>query len=320
MSLYGSANHFDDDRTYDAYTGKALFKAQLSNFDAAAGDGSYQRRRTLSCKPCYPWPARRVIKVGRELWVIGEPVIDNWKGKPIRKTANARLVTDAYQVLTPGQAALRAPVTPAQPLPNAPTPPLGQSLEVYAFTEYFKDTVDPTTDANYDAFYRVTVGSMEDIIHGGFLKSEERLLFVRGLLRDTQGFWVASCDEISLDKSNDCDHESTFPDNLVTVTLAGRWDPVEEVELPGMTVTGVLMDRSKLYERRSRKDELDHAGDKTLILPTAIPASAPGVTPAVAAKPIKLEASKSVKIGSGQWRIMGYVPYQDAWMVHIRRA
>jgi hypothetical protein len=198
--------------------------------------------------------------------------------------------------------------------------PLGDSLEVYGYTEYFKDTVDPATDASYSAFYRVTVGAVEEIVHGGFLKCAERMLFVRGLLRDTQGFWVASCDEIALDTGYACDNDPAFPDSHVIATLAGRWDPVEEVELPGLGVPGIIMDRSKLYERRSQMDKSDQAGDKTLILPKTLPGSLPGVTPVVPAKPVTPEMGKSVKINDQPWRIVGFLAYQDAWMLHIRRA
>ena len=287
MKLANAANYFDNDVVYDGYTNVQLFRAQFSSYEGAQPDGSFQRRRVISLNPVLTVPARRVIKVYGDRWVMGVPVEDGWKGRTIRKTAACKLATDYYEVLTPGQAALRT----------------AGSVSVYAYTEYVKDTVNTPTDSDYDPQYLVAFG--EKVADGMFLKSADHYLRVRSAYSEPSGFEHVTADEIAYSYGGNFTDGELYGRNCeVNVTFSGTYNPITDSDAAGAATTGILMDMYKMYRYGTQADFKNTPGDMTLIVAKS------AVTPLV---------GRQATIGGIKWQIMGITAWQDAWNLHLRR-
>lgn len=283
MNLFQAAKYFDRDVVYDGYTGDLLFKAQFSSYDGSQADGSFLRRRTISIAPGITFPYRRVALVLGERWVLGTPITDGWQGKAIRLTASSKLATDLFTISGPG-AWLDGAV--------------GQRT-AYANSRPLKDTVNSTTDSEYDAQYEVTFGVNEPDMRGCFLISERLVLHVRVVKLPAEGFVVAVADDLQ----SELDSEGNQM-GLVDVTLGGVYDPITDRETPGATVKGVVMDMYKLYEYNEQANDTNTRGDLTLLV----------------SQSVNVSTGTEVTIGNYKYMIVTKQPYLDAWNLHIRRA
>jgi len=292
MRLHSAAKYFDKDVLTDGYTGAPLYKGQFASFMGAAPDGTTARRRTLSLAPGLVPPARHVVTHGTEKWIIGQPNIDQFYGSEIRQTYMSKKVTDSFGLYTPGQAALN----------GTPT------VTVHAFTEYLKDTVNSTSNSEYNPQYTVTVGINEAPVNGYFLKAADKVLHIRTTYEAPEGFWVLTVDEVAAKQGAQWQAgDTTVASGTVTATFpqTGTYDPITDTYPAAViTTTGILLDRYKLYDLKTQLDPLNHAGDMTLIVAQS------AVTPL---------AGQTLTCPD-EWRIFSVTAYHDAWALHLRKA
>lgn len=282
MDLFAAALYFDRDKVYDGYDDTYLFDAQFSSYDGSQLDGSFIRRRTISLGPKIEVPERRVVRVLGDRWVLGTPVEDGWMGKAIRKTASSKSVTDLFQILTPGQL-----------LDNLPP-----EATAYAHTRPLKETVNTTTDSEYDMQYEVSFGVNEKAMLGRFLKSDRLLLHVRSTSLPAEGFLDAIGDDLKSEFNAD-----GSPQGLQDVTFSGAYDPVLDDFAPGVTVKGIVMDMYKLYEYLEQANPINTRGDKTLLVSNTADVKAGG----------------TVSIKGVDYIVVTKQPYIDSWNLHIRK-
>ena len=282
MKLKNAAKYFDTDSVYDAYSGDYLFKAQFSTFEGASPDGSFHRRRTVSVAPEVVAAPRRVVIVQGTTWIMGELIAEGFKDKPIRKSSSAKEVTGLYDLLTPGQAALREPTGIKQ---------------LYGHANYLKDTVNSLTDSAYDPQYEVTFAFPEVIQAGNFLRSLEHFLHIRTVQFANEGYWIATADEIAAAPTqNSCE---------VAVVLAGTFNPITESYGVGTSTTGILLDMYKLYNFNTQADPRNQAGDMSLLVAKT------AITPL---------AGQTLEVAGEEWRNIKFTSYHDAWNIQIRRS
>ena len=282
MKLKNAAKYFDTDSVYDAYSGDYLFKAQFSTFEGASPDGSFHRRRTVSVAPEVVAAPRRVVTVQGTTWIMGELIAEGFRDKPIRKSSSAKEVTGLYDLLTPGQAALREPAGIKQ---------------LYGHANYLKDTVNSLTDSAYDPQYEVTFAFPEVIQAGNFLRSLEHFLHIRTVQFANEGYWIATADEIAAAPTqNSCE---------VAVVLAGTFNPITESYGVGTSTTGILLDMYKLYNFNTQADPRNQAGDMSLLVAKT------AITPL---------AGQTLEVAGEEWRNIRFTSYHDAWNIQIRRS
>lgn len=275
--IYAVASHFDDIAITDGYTGAALYYGQFSSFLESSPDGSTSQRRTLSLAPGLTLPTRKVISALSELWIVGMGNVDGIYGQAIRQSFWMKKSTGSYSILTPGQAALGSAGTTA-----------------YGHKLYLKDTVNGSSDAEYDPFYNFYFSTSEPITKGCLLKFGATYYYVRATNDGLSGLVEAGADEIDADASQS-----------VTFTSTGAFNPVTDAYAAGSTATtAILMDRYMLYQKRTEADTQSLAGDMSLLVATS------AVTPVV---------GKTVTISSRSWKILAVTAEQDAWLLHIRR-
>ena len=266
---------------YDAYTGKLLFKAQHASYEGALPDGSFERRRTISVAPDTPRPPRDVVRIHDEGWIVGTFITDGFFDKAIRFTASSKFITDRFDFLTPGEAAL------------------GTTGVRWAFGQarYLKDTVNTPTNANYSPQYEITFGATELVPDEFFLRSRTDLYHIRTTNMALEGFTVATADVIET---------TSFGDNpFVTVVFSGPDDPMTEMPGPGVATTGVLLYVYKLYEHATEADPYNRPGDKTLL---------------VAQSEVTPHAGGDLRINGEPYRVLTFQAYHDAWNLRVRRA
>ena len=247
-SLFDVSNHFDDIPVTDLYTGASLFKAQISTFLGASPDGHTSKKRVFSLAPGISLPARKGVVALAEQYILGSPIVDGIYGQTIRKSVWSKIVTDSFEILTPGQAALSNSGTPA-----------------YGHKSYLKDTVNGATDAEYDPFWEIFFSTSEPVVKGSFLKVGTTYYRVRSTHLDEAGFIDANSDELDAGSK-------------VTIIFAqtGVYDPVTDGYSAGtLATTGFMFDRYKLYDQLTAADKLIHAGDMTVVV------AASAVTPVI---------------------------------------
>lgn len=243
MDLFDAASYFDRDPINDGYDGSYLFDGQVSSFDDSSSDGATNRRRVLSTGPSVTIPARRVIELYGDRWIVGTGTPDGFEGEVIRQHFNTKRATDLLALLTPGQALAAAAGT-----------------SVYAQKMYFKDVINALTDSEYDAQWNIFVAPGEAADKGSFFRDAAgRLYRVRNSYLPTEGLRVCQSDSLELDALQVC----TFS--------TGAFDPVTETRSAGTTaVNGIKVEHERFYRFRHVSDAKLQAGDVMLFLPSTL--------------------------------------------------
>ena len=240
MRLKNAAKFFDDTPVYDGYTGALLFNCQFSSFNDANAVGSTSTRRILSIAPGLTIPARRVIKVFDDRWIVGDGNPDSWNADVIRQSFNMKKATAYLEVLTPGQACLGTAGTFA-----------------YAQAQYFKDDTDTLRDSNYDTFWNVFLAPSEPTGKGTILKDGSRLLRSRGSYIPVEDLRILQCDELDVGPTT-------------AVFDSGAYVPLTDSFSAGTVTAPVLwMDYLKAYRLQISSSPKEEPGDTAALVAQA---------------------------------------------------
>lgn len=243
MNLGMLSAHFDRDPLYDAYTGDYLYKGQFATYDGSQLDGSFVRRRTVSLAPNLVLPARRVVKLFDENWVLSDPITDGFNGKPVRQTMSARKCHRLYKIAN------------ASELLNATA-----TRELYGFERWLKSTQDATS-SQYEPFYEFSFSKTEKDLYGKFITADGLIWHARSVAEVAEGFVVAEADLVAGgERFNE----------VVTVERQGEKDPVTLQVGASTFHKGLFIERYQFYSRLDQAQPLNYAGDRTLIV-EAIP-------------------------------------------------
>lgn len=245
MKFSDVARYFDTDPVYDGYTAALLFRAQSASFDDSTADGATARRRVLSVAPGISMPARHVISIYDERWLVGLGTVDGFEGSSIRQHYVMKRVTDQLAVLTPSQALAAAAGTTA-----------------YAHKVFLKDIVNSLTDSEYDPQYNIFFSPAEAVSKGTFLRDTAGNLYrVRNTYVPVESLTVAQSDLLDAGARQTC------------VINSGAYDPVTEAVTAGTTsVNAIWLDTPKFYRFRHLSDQRIEAGDRALFVPSNVAA------------------------------------------------
>lgn len=243
--LFDVACHFDDIPVVDAYTGLFAFNGQFSTFEETAINGSTERKRSLSVAPGVIVPARNVVTIFGENWIIGSGNTDGIYGRAIRKGYYLKRADELAVVRSPAQLLASA---------------VGASM--YVNRMYLKDTVNGVTDSQYDPFWEVYTGASEVTPRGYFISVAGLLLRIRTSHKELSGFNLAQSDELDT---------STL--KTLTVPVTPVYNPVTDT-YSGTTasVSAVVFDAYKFYKYATVADPKVNSGDLTAIVAASVPA------------------------------------------------
>jgi hypothetical protein len=232
------AGYFDRTAIKDAYTGVLLFYGQMIA-PAERVSGDTFRKHTLSTASTASAPARRVIDVLGDKWVMGNGNLDGFNGVAVRKNWSLKRATNSGQLHTPGEL-----------IDNVAGP------TVYFFKEYFRDTVNVATTSDYDSYFDLYLPGTEPVLKGSWISDATGTFYrVRNVLDEPEGFMVAESDE--------------FPSSiLVSAEIEGTtFDAVlDQFTGSSTTVAGLLVDASKFYRNLTGDTPTHLANDRTLFV------------------------------------------------------
>lgn len=231
------ARHFDTTPIYDAYDASYLFMGQFSTFNESGPDGSTSKRRILSLDPILQKPARSVVSVLGETWLIADGLQDMFGNYAIRKTYWTKQATDYASLYTPANLLLGNP------------PVLS-----YVHRVNQKYTVTASS-SNYDPFWMVYAATTEPLVKGTILTIGSVYLRTRTCVPSPEGLLLGSCDELSMGPP------------VSGVFQTGAYDPVTDSYAAGSVTTPVLfVDPAQFFNYATEADPKYVPGDRVILV------------------------------------------------------
>lgn len=250
MDLVDASSYFDQDEVRDGYTHSLLFWGHTLPHDDHTSSGATARRRTLVTSPETVAPARRVVLINGEYWLVGNSNPDSFQGEVTRLNFGLKKSSGLARLLTPAEAALKAP---------------GRTLHIQR--EYFRDVANAQTDSEWDTMWNVFCPFNEPAAKGMFLRLGTSLMRIRNLYSSVDEFKVAEADELDADALQRIEFIKKAKPNLVTGAQASE----------SVFVDAIQIDFPKSYSFRLESEAKGEPGDKAVIV------AKQSVTPAVGA-------------------------------------
>lgn len=242
MKLSAAASHFNKDRILDGYTGDFLFLAHTTAHDDHTSSGATSRRRTMTTKPEFVAPARRVVQIYDEFWIVGNSNVDGWNGSEIRKNFGLKKAVALVDCGSPGQM-----------LGSATT-------SFYIQKEYFKDSVNPLTDSDLDVFWNIFCPFTEVILQGYFFRIGSDYFRVRGVYPTVDEYLIAEADQFDADAYQPVAFQTNGKLDLITGQGEGYF----------ALVYGLQTDQAKFYHFRDEVEAERKPGDRTVFVPASL--------------------------------------------------
>jgi hypothetical protein len=277
MDIADVDSYFDDDPVYDAYTGALLFHCHTTPHDDHTSSGATARRRTMTTVPGTAAPARAVVQIHGETWLVGNSNVDSFQGVPIRRSYGLKKSSGLVSALTPGEVCLAAAGT-----------------EFHVHKEYFRDTQDAKTSADWDVMWNVFCPPGEPVAKGTFLRQGATLLRVRNAYPSIEDLTIAEADQLDADARQPVTFISSVLDLVAdtrTATSVSTW--------------AIQTDPQKCYQFRTLAESTLQPGDRAVYIAKA------AYMPVVGAE-FTMQGAK--------WRALTIVSEQDAWLLHVRLA
>lgn len=278
MDFYDAAHYFDQDRILDGYSGAFLFLGHTSAHDDHTSSGATSRRRTLTTVPGTVPPPRGVVEVFQEKWLLGSTNPDSFDGIDIRRNYDMKKTTGMLTLLTPAQACLAEP-----------------GHDFYAHKEFYRDTQNPMTDAEFDVMWNIFCPLSDNVQRGQFFRSEGRILRVRNAYDTAELLRIAETDEFDEDALQSAHFIETGAIDLGS-------------DLPGVldvTTTVIQTDVPKYYQFHAEAEPGQKPGDRTVFVAKSV------LTPDV--------GTVFTMLGV-RWRTLIVVDEQDSWALRARLA
>jgi hypothetical protein len=178
MRLAQVAKYFDKVLCQDAFNLSSYFYGQLDLYDDSRRDGATVVRRILSVANDVVIPARRVLLIHGDYWLVGMHEADSYRGEVIRDK----------HVLHHAQGPCTI-ATPAQALTTGGVSSYGSKLWV-------KDMKELEVSSKLTSFYNIYLPSTEDVERGQVITLGGRVHLVRNTFVSAAGFRVAEGDEL----------------------------------------------------------------------------------------------------------------------------
>jgi hypothetical protein len=249
MRLSSASRYFERDFVYDGYTGSFLFQAHITVPDAKASAGSAPRRRIMRVPPGTAAPARNVVQIYTEFWIVGNSNVEGFNSQQANLSFGLKKSTGLMTFLTPAQACLGTSGT-----------------DFHAQHLFYRDTSDPLTESERDTMYNVFCSPTEPIIKGAFLRQGGVLYRVSNFYPTVDGYTTAEADGLEADAYQSAQF-----------TLNGTLDLVLDTK-PTVTITTnvIQTDRPKFYRFRDLEESDRQPGDRTVFVAASALTVLPG--------------------------------------------
>lgn len=233
---------FNKDKVYDGYSNAYLFLAHNSAHDDHSSSGATSRRRTMRTAPGTAPPARNVVKVYNDYWIVGAFNLDAFSGAEIRQKYDLKKSTGLMTLLSPAAACAGLAGT-----------------DFHAQKEYYRDVPNPLTEADLDTMYNIFCPVNEAVTKGAFLRQDGRLYRVRNPYSTVDGFIVAETDQLDPGALQTAVFTTNGPRDLVT----------DKRPVVSTSVQVIQTDDSKFYRFADEAESDRKPGDRTVFLPAS---------------------------------------------------
>lgn len=248
MKLRNVSRFFQEAPVLDGYSGVSLFVAHTTPHDDHTSSGATARRRTMTVDIDKSAPARRVVSIFGEYWIVGNSNLDSYKGATVKKNFGLKKATDLATLRTPGQACLDAGGT-----------------AFYIQREYFRDVNNPLTESDIDTQWNVFCPLNETLAVGSLFVYGSRLARIRNFYSTVDEYQVAEADQLDIDARQ-----------AVTFVTTGAINTVTDLPVSASVATYALQfEDTKFYRFRDQAEASRKPGDKTVFV------AASAVTPLV---------------------------------------
>jgi hypothetical protein len=251
MKLSAAARRFDRTLVSDAYNPLDTFKVQFEPFDYYKIDGASVRRKVMSVDPSITMPARRVIDVAGQKFLVGEPGIDFWEGEPIRG-----------QYVIQGADAEVSIHTIAQTLADT------AGTTAWASIDFSKYGTDERDSSEYHPQYHIYFGEPETIPEDAIVQNGADTYLVRNSHRTVSGLRDAIANRL----------DSPVID--AAVFSSQTYDPITDTYTGTPTTVRCLRVRwQEHFEYLSVSSEKFERGDMQVLVPLSVTAKASDTFP-----------------------------------------
>lgn len=273
MDIRDAAGYFDQDSVYDGYTGALLFLGHSEPHDDHTSAGATSRRRTLVADPGTAAPARGVVQLYGERWLVGTSNLDAFQGQYLRRNFDLKKSTGLMAHLTPAEACRSS---------------LG--VEFYAHREYYRDSMNTSTESEWDTQWNIFCPQVEGVIKGHFLRQGSILYRVRNVYPTIELLDIAEADQFDTNALQVC-------------AFDGEISLVTEAAMPGPTVPGIQGDIQKFYRYAAAAEAGQLPGDRAVFVPKSLITPTPG---------------QQFTMSGARWTVVQRASELDTWALQVR--
>ena len=178
MKLKNVSKFFDKTKAVDAYNSLYSFKCQVEPLDMYRTEGTRIKIRNMSTAPGVTIPARRVIKIDDQAYIVSDSSLDHWSGEAIR----SRYVLQGADYVVEIR-------TIAQVLEDV------AGVQAFASIDFNKYGTDERDSADYHPQYHIFLGEGAANEHS-IIHTTERTYLVKNSYKTPSGLYDAICNEL----------------------------------------------------------------------------------------------------------------------------
>lgn len=242
MRLSKAAKYFDTSLAIDAYLNTGKIRCQLEPLDMYRTEGTRIKVRNLSTAPGVAIPSRRAIRLAGQVYLVSDPSIDEWNGKPVRVRYVLQGADEVFSIQTVAQALSGV---------------VGRSA--YGSLEFGKYLLDERDSSDYRPQYNIFFSGTETIHESQILSGGGKSFLVRNSYITPAGLVNTLVNELDspLLKS------ASWASNV--------YDPVLDRYNSTINTTAVIRIRwHEHFENLSQGTSKYEKGDAQLLVPEAV--------------------------------------------------
>lgn len=176
MKLKDAAKFFDKTVAKDAYNHAKRFKCQIEPLDLYKMDGTRIKMRGMSTAPGIAIPARGVINIAGQNYLVSDNSDDQWAGEAVRSRYVIQGADDLVQIKTIAQELASQTGTQA-----------------FASIDFNKYSTDERDSSDYHAQYHIFLGGTETVAENYLISTLDRTYLVKAAHTSTSGLKDALC-------------------------------------------------------------------------------------------------------------------------------
>jgi len=245
MKLKNVSKFFDKTKAVDAYNSSYSFKCQVEPLDMYRTEGTRIKIRNMSTAPEVVIPARRVIKIDDQAYIVSDSSLDHWSGEAIRSRYVLQGADHVVEIRTI-----------AQVLENVP------GVQAFASIDFNKYGTDKRDSSEYHPQYHIYFGK-ETVGEDVLIHTVDRNYLVKNSYLTPAGIVDALANELD------------DPVVQVTVSTGRSYNPVtDSYTATTVSVRAVLVRWQEYFEYLTQGSTKYERGDAQLFVLPAVQAKA----------------------------------------------